>query len=985
MQRRRGRIIAELAVLALVLACLAGALGSVMAMHRRQAIARIEAADRSRTPAPVAPPSPAPIIVAAPEPEPEPELAPDPIPTGPTIDPTPTILAKVDALRAEQAQEASVLDRRSADSLAAKAKAEQEADDWQRREAMARAEINAAISRAADAEAEADAIALERDALAQDRDAAKAAVSSAKVTSSHAVMPNKAANGTWRAPIVLECHNGMVTLRPGGQSFSLMELSAFGPRSHPLVAAVAREAARLQGESPDGAETVPYLFFLVRPDGVRPYYEARGRLENLGIAFGYELVDEGWTIDTPDLSQPAEWGLKPRLARPLHPETPLAAAPAPAPAPAAVGSVNRDTTGIGDLPAPVRRVGGSAGRPPASFGRPVAGTVPGVPNGAGPGGTGISPVARAGSEDPGGIGSGVGHLVGSNGHAAGGAGAGVIGAGTGGKGPEAGGLANGNSGGPGANGSGSLTGPIGSGTGTGTAAGGTGGQGPGTPTVGTLAGVGTGTLAGADGSGNGSNPEGANDAARGNGPAGTLASGNASPGGGTPSANNDPSRNGASGTGNGENSSLAASGSAGAGKGATAGDAAKGPAASKFVWGGAGGAGGHGGRGPKGTANVADSGAFEGEEGQGPAGGRPGISDLDELTAGEGTDLPRGGKPAAQEGPLADAVGRALRGPLLGAGEGSDTRKPIEGGSADPLEQPDRSRVAFNGFAPNGRGTYPEPEQGQPGNVPATARPAELHPDLGQGRLGPKSGSYFAGMDDLPRTSGSSASEGSASETSDRADANATPGDPSNGGNPGSSGSGGKGSASSKPKGKLGNATGAGGGVNVGGKASSGQPGGGASIGGGGSPGAASQSAGAGIGMPSMNVGGGQPGGIPQAAVEGMDQGSPDLPEESLELVVACGPGGVVIQPGGYRLSNDAMARTPDSLRSFLVSIAAERQRANMGVLLRPGVRFLIEVGGQSTYAKARQQTILSDLDWPISLQVAEGNSGVLRSRRLFE
>jgi len=93
-----------------------------------------------------------------------------------------------------------------------------------------------------------------------------------------------------------------------------MELSSgFGPASNPFVATVAREAIRIQGShSPDGQAVVPYIFFLVRPDGIRAYYEARGRLEPLGITFGYELADQDWEVEFPNLDDVKTWDGSPR-------------------------------------------------------------------------------------------------------------------------------------------------------------------------------------------------------------------------------------------------------------------------------------------------------------------------------------------------------------------------------------------------------------------------------------------------------------------------------------------------------------------------------------------------------------------------------------------------------------------------------------------------------------------------------------------------
>ena len=117
------------------------------------------------------------------------------------------------------------------------------------------------------------------------------------------------------------------------------------PRRSPLVYAVAKAMVRARStRTPDGAASVPYLMFVVRPDGVRPYYAARTLLEPLGITYGYELADADWDIEFPDLDDPSEWteipGSKPALAWP-----PPADAPAPGVGLAAKGS--REGTGVG--------------------------------------------------------------------------------------------------------------------------------------------------------------------------------------------------------------------------------------------------------------------------------------------------------------------------------------------------------------------------------------------------------------------------------------------------------------------------------------------------------------------------------------------------------------------------------------------------------------------------------------------------------------
>jgi hypothetical protein len=93
-----------------------------------------------------------------------------------------------------------------------------------------------------------------------------------------------------------------------------------------------------------------------------------------------------------------------------------------------------------------------------------------------------------------------------------------------------------------------------------------------------------------------------------------------------------------------------------------------------------------------------------------------------------------------------------------------------------------------------------------------------------------------------------------------------------------------------------------------------------------------------------------------------------------MEIVVACAPGGVVIHPGGYRLSAKALSGQDGILMNHLRAIVRQRQQVDPLIRPRPRVRFLVEAGGGDTYREARRQTVLSDVDWPMSLQVADSN-----------
>ena len=327
MRQRRGTIWTERALMVLFLASLAGALNLVMAVHRRAAATRSVAEtvstppvqlDTATTNVPANDPRPPSVATSTIVPAPSPRNAPSP----PPEDPTKKALAELAATTAQEIEAARQADRRTESLEKARLSVVAESERWRRREMLVKQQVSALADRARKIDKQIDTLAAERDALAQERDALKAAVTkSQQGKGSYAVLPYKGSNGSWRRPIVMECSNGTVTLRPKGPTFSMLDLSSMiNPRSSPVILAMARELLRVQmSESPDGSPVVPYFVFLVRPDGIRPYYEIRARLEPLGIAFGYELIDQDLKVDVPDFDNLATWDGTIPLEEPLMP------------------------------------------------------------------------------------------------------------------------------------------------------------------------------------------------------------------------------------------------------------------------------------------------------------------------------------------------------------------------------------------------------------------------------------------------------------------------------------------------------------------------------------------------------------------------------------------------------------------------------------------------------------------------------------------
>jgi len=330
MRQPRGTVWTERALVMLILASLGGTLNLVMAVHRRATTPHtatepvstpIAQRDAAATNVPVNDPRPVTVSALSSVPAPKPaNLLKASV--APPEDPTKKALAELAAIMAQETEAARQADRRTASLEKARLDAVAESERWRRREMLVKQQVSALADRARKIDRQIDTLAAERDVLARERDALKAAVAkSQQGNGSYAVLPYKGSNGSWRRPIVLECTNGTVTLRPQGPTFSMLDLSSMiNPRSSPVILAMARELLRVQmSESPDGSPVVPYFVFLIRPDGIRPYYEMRARLEPLGIAFGYELIEQDLKVDVPDFENVATWDGTIPLEEPLMP------------------------------------------------------------------------------------------------------------------------------------------------------------------------------------------------------------------------------------------------------------------------------------------------------------------------------------------------------------------------------------------------------------------------------------------------------------------------------------------------------------------------------------------------------------------------------------------------------------------------------------------------------------------------------------------
>ncbi len=927
MTHRKGAVWTERMVLALILISLGATFYLALAIHHRaRSLVKTEKPAHPTGPSVPVEPKPAPAaIVRRPDPPP-PSPRPPEDPTGP-------ILARIQKAIDRETAAAQEADRKAADMEKAARASIEESERWKRREILVQQQI-AEISRKAEKlEQNVASLDAERDILARERDALKAALEKDAHRSGYAVLPYKGPNGTWQRPIVLECSGNTVKLQPNGQTFSLVDLSPLiHPKASPIILAIARELLHIQqSETPDGAPAVPYLVFLIRPDGIRAYYQARGRLEPLGIAFGYELIEQNLLVDIPNLDDVRTWdGTVPlEIAESKPPAHWPSAGNSPGqnddePPPIWPGSDRiqpRESAQSGTWP-PTGEPGGREGSPGRTTGLAQGGGLDrGFGGGDGPPGLGPQPPELALSGG-----------AGESGKPAG-------------EGPE--GFtwpgASGSVGGPsrGAVGPGTSGGFAGSNTAGGS---GSGGLSPGGfPSGGPGAGIGNDPagsqsgrlLARADRSGSGNlSPLGAGMGATRAGGSGAGGSGGdqlppLEPIQSGPSALDTPrigqrpapGSPGTVGSGPAWQRSSPATAINGAGSGA-AGDIAQ---PFRSLGGGTrpGMTGASDGQGP---ASIAGKGSSPGQDGTGAAPGQSGIggggtSDLAQQQDGTG-----GGAGASGSTPSSGAFGS---------------------GGVAPATSSAASGTMTGGLPPTGSG----PTAGAPASNPGL--PPPLLQALANAGISPPN---------LPST-GMPSTGGTGGEPVSLADASAA-GSPSSasGGSTGSN----SGSSSSRSSSSS---------------ASGGQ--------------SSSSSTPSGMSLPSLDTRpdpSSEPDELKDLAAPPIDiHRKPNAIDVPFDIVVVCRRNDLLLHPGGFRITSQSLSGEAGKAEAGGPLLERElramvRRRAQVDPLIRPKprVRFLVEAGGSPTFWKARSQLTFTNLDWPMSVQVAGPQTGYLLDERIL-
>jgi hypothetical protein len=114
----------------------------------------------------------------------------------------------------------------------------------------------------------------------------------------YSLIPYRGARGENRRPIYLECTARGLVFHP-----DRVELPLSSKTPPEIRAEMERRLTRLPGESADAA---PFVYLLVRPDGIVSYYRAQAALDGIKTDFGYEFIEPDWILDFSDTERTAK-------------------------------------------------------------------------------------------------------------------------------------------------------------------------------------------------------------------------------------------------------------------------------------------------------------------------------------------------------------------------------------------------------------------------------------------------------------------------------------------------------------------------------------------------------------------------------------------------------------------------------------------------------------------------------------------------------
>jgi len=121
------------------------------------------------------------------------------------------------------------------------------------------------------------------------------------------LVPYRGKHGDNRRPIYVECNSRGVVFQPGRVALDGYEVSPLAIRKE-----IDRRLAQFRADAApqESKEQPAYVLMLLRPSGIRNYYQFVSALAGLKIDFGYELLEEGWELafaDDDRQAAPTPW------------------------------------------------------------------------------------------------------------------------------------------------------------------------------------------------------------------------------------------------------------------------------------------------------------------------------------------------------------------------------------------------------------------------------------------------------------------------------------------------------------------------------------------------------------------------------------------------------------------------------------------------------------------------------------------------------
>ncbi|MGF1580551.1 MAG: hypothetical protein ACFCD0_14410 [Gemmataceae bacterium] len=108
---------------------------------------------------------------------------------------------------------------------------------------------------------------------------------------SYSLIPYAGPKGENRKPIYIECRQNGIVLHPE-------KVALEGARFRPGLLDLHLNERLVKYETRVNGKThKPYIFFLVRPEGLKSYYSAKEFVSKMEIDFGYELIEQDWVVD----------------------------------------------------------------------------------------------------------------------------------------------------------------------------------------------------------------------------------------------------------------------------------------------------------------------------------------------------------------------------------------------------------------------------------------------------------------------------------------------------------------------------------------------------------------------------------------------------------------------------------------------------------------------------------------------------------------